>query len=90
MDKVKKVVDEAAEPIITTVTELAETAGDIINNISLVLGVGFDAAMAALAGMPGLLIEWKTDLANWFDFDIEKFLTIWKDNEAKMKELQEP
>jgi len=75
-DDTKKVVDKVTETVTDTVTTIVEKTGDIINNISLALGVGFDAAMAALAGLPLLLSEWKVDLTNFLTFDINEFMGV--------------
>jgi len=71
--KVKKQLDEVTKTITEGVGGITSNTRDIINNISLALGVGFDAAMAALAYLPDMLTEWKNELADWFTFDVEEF-----------------
>lgn len=85
----KKAASEAAETVTTAYKAAADTAGDIINNIMLTLGVGFDAAMAAIGFLPDLIMGLKTDLANWFEIDVDKLITGWKDIQEKMKPVEE-
>lgn len=77
-ETVEKDVNKGGETVTTFVTEFIEIPGDNINNISLALGVGFDAAMAVLGGLPDLIMGLKTDLANWFKFDIKEFQDTMK------------
>ncbi|MBA7617777.1 hypothetical protein ES703_25095 [subsurface metagenome] len=85
VDKVVKAAGGAAQTIATTATTVVDTVGDIITNASLVLGIGFDAAMAALAGLPGMLLEWRNDLANFFTFDMDEFMKAMETMSEKMR-----
>ncbi|MBA7570818.1 hypothetical protein ES708_12571 [subsurface metagenome] len=69
----KVVIDNAGATVTEAVDEVVATTSDIINNISLVLGIGFDAAMAVLGGLPDLIAGLKDDLVNWFKFDIAEY-----------------
>lgn len=83
--KTKEDVKTGATTITSTVDTFTGEVGDIINNISFALGVGFDAAMAAIGILPSLLIEWVADFKGWFDFDIEEFTSAVSMMSEKMK-----
>jgi len=78
----------ATNNVTTTVTDAVtttvDTVGDIIDKASIALGVGFDAAMAAIGILPTLFTGWKNELAAWFDIDIDKFLTELSDAQVKI------
>ncbi|GAJ21884.1 unnamed protein product, partial [marine sediment metagenome] len=47
--------------------------------------LGFDLAMATICDLPDLLTGFKTDLASWFTFDIEAFITKLNEYSERMK-----
>jgi len=60
-------INEAAEKVSGAAGAAAAKAGDIINNISLALGVFFDAAMGAITTLPGLLSDFRDILSGGVD-----------------------
>lgn len=85
VDTAKKTTEQVTQTVSTFVTDTADKAGDIINNISIALGVGFDAAMAAIGLLPTLLTEWRADLAKFFTFDMDEFMTAMQTMSESMK-----
>ncbi|GAH46203.1 unnamed protein product, partial [marine sediment metagenome] len=95
-DKVKDIVDD----VIDTATSAAGGAGntiaagfgalaapiaDIITNIELVLGMGFDAAMIAINRLPGLLDKLTSINLNTYVAD---GLRMYAANKALLLEIQ--
>lgn len=89
IDNTRTTVGGAITTVNTYYNTAREALGDIINNIEIVLGVGLEAAFAALGSLPDLLKEFRDNLAKWFEFDLEKFLIMWQEAQAKMKEEKE-
>ncbi|MBA7532445.1 hypothetical protein ES705_24671 [subsurface metagenome] len=73
-----------------TAATAAASVGDLITNISMSLGVGFDFAMAALGSLPELFSGFRDELADWFHFDITEFFGQVSDMQAKSKGEEEP
>ncbi|MBA7621057.1 hypothetical protein ES703_28414 [subsurface metagenome] len=88
LDELKRMAEAAAEAANKAASAAAAGVRTVVEKSEMALGIGFDAAMIAMAGLPALLTEWKIDLASWFDFDIDKFITMWRESESKMKEVK--
>ncbi|GAJ10305.1 unnamed protein product, partial [marine sediment metagenome] len=71
--KAKDNLDRGGEVIDDIIDDGSEKAGSLIDKIGITLGVGMEAAWAALGGLPDLLTNFKADLVNWLTFDITEF-----------------
>lgn len=83
-------IDETTQKILDNLEREGNMLGDIIANNELGLGFGFDFAMMALGGLPELLTGFKTDLSEWFHFDITEFFGQVNEMQAKLKEKEAP
>ena len=73
VEPVKQQIAKVTYPITSAVSGFAGNITNIINDIKLGLGIGFEAAMTAITGLPALLATWKTELTDWFTFDFEEY-----------------
>ncbi|MBA7592800.1 hypothetical protein ES708_34994 [subsurface metagenome] len=81
----EKFIKGAGEKAGDAAATVAAKVGDIIANIELALGIGFDLAMMAIIDLPDLLTGFKTDLSEWFKFDVEAFMVKLEEYSERMK-----
>ncbi|MBA7575761.1 hypothetical protein ES708_17597 [subsurface metagenome] len=85
LDTIKQTVEHAGAGVTSNVQTFVDKAGGIINMIEMTMGIGFDVAMAALGGLPSLLLGMKADLASWFEIDVDKLVEGFKAAQEKVK-----
>jgi len=89
VDKAGKIVDDyvnqadtfihqAGGSVEDAVNDLVDDTVGVIDTASAVLGIGFDFAMAALGGLPGLFTSWVNELRGFFEFDMDDFIDTIK------------
>ncbi|GAJ03584.1 unnamed protein product, partial [marine sediment metagenome] len=83
--KAEEKADEAEGGIWSWITGTYDNLRSFIDEIALALGVGFDAAMAAIGNLPDLISDMKDALAGWFDIDVGKLVAGWNEMQEKMK-----
>ena len=88
-NRAKAIADSLAREAARAAEAAAAKVGDIINNITIALGAGWEFALDAIIGLPELLTGFKTDLADWFKFDIEDFMVKLEEYSERMKPEEE-
>jgi len=85
IDNTKTIIEKGRDTVTTYYDTISETLGDIINNIEITLGVGLEAAFAALASLPEALV--KVFSINLEDF-VEDGLKLYAANKALVERIK--